>query len=197
MCYMMDISDELKQLAGQPGWHVLEDGTPALVVQSALTFQDVSKHYDATEYPFRSTLIKVNEEEYDCVECSQMWINNRMGELDVVGPSLTITLLHKEPSILMELENSMIQGRAVGGQAELFGEDPRHPVLRPQLLDLQPEVPHHPEEPHRPEEHGEEGNVIPGEPQGDIIIPEELAYEEFGDDHVMVDGVKVEANVQH
>ena len=37
--YMMDISDELKQLAGQPGSH----GTPALVVQSALTFQDVSQ----------------------------------------------------------------------------------------------------------------------------------------------------------
>ena len=88
----------------------------------------------------------------------------------------------------------MIQGRAVEGQAGLFGDDHRHPVLQPQLPGLQPEDPHHPEGHVGEGQHGEEGNTIPGEPQSDVFIPEELVYDGAGDDHVMVDGIKVEAN---
>ena len=64
----MDVSDELKAMAEEPGWHELSDGAPVWVVKNVLTLQDISRWYDPHELPCRTTLVKLESGEYDCVE---------------------------------------------------------------------------------------------------------------------------------
>ena len=92
--YVMDVSDELKAMAEEPGWHELSDGTPVLVVKNAFTFQDISRRYDPHEFPCRTTLVKLESGEYDCVESAQFWVDRKMSELDGISPRTTLTLVH-------------------------------------------------------------------------------------------------------
>ena len=109
--YVMDVSDELKAMAEEPGWHELSDGTPVLVVKNAFTFQDISRKYDPYQFPCRTTLVKLESGEYDCVESAQFWVDRKMSELDGISPCTTLTLVHEKalfPHEIQELYGQQI-----------------------------------------------------------------------------------------
>ena len=174
--YVMDVSDELKAMAEEPGWHELSDGTPVLVVKNAFTFQDISRKYDPYQFPCRTTLVKLESGEYDCVESAQFWVDRKMSELDGISPCTTLTLVHEKALFPHEIQ-------------ELYGQQ-----IPPELLqdDLHAQVGGPPE----PRLLPGEAEPVPEEmqaeePQEGPHEPEQLVYDEVGDDFVMVNGLKL------
>ena len=77
----------------------MQDGTPVLVTRQGTTFQDPSQRYSIEEFPCRSTLVKLQDGTWDCVEHREVYTHRRMVNFDVnlvQVPTTVVTLIHRE-----------------------------------------------------------------------------------------------------
>ena len=169
--YLVNLGDELGEISRENGWWMMRDGTPTLVVKRGFGFQDPSSYYSVEEYPYRSTLVRLADGSWDCVEHSEPYAHMRSGKFEenIPVPTCVLTLLHK---VKIEPQQQDDQGQ-VGMAVDEQDQQPREDELPPEQ-DLLPDLQGGPLE---PVEHP---------------VPDGVLADELGDDYVIVNGQRIE-----
>ena len=100
--YVIDLTDQWRQaLRNGPGWTLLDDGQAIHVSINATHFYDPSGEFDIDFWPYRSTLVRLDEDRFEIWEAGQAYAHrDRSESLQMLLPKTVLTMVHQIPVTL-------------------------------------------------------------------------------------------------
>ena len=176
--FVVELGTELEELAKERGSWVMEDGTPVYILKRGSTFQEPTVPFVMDNYPYRTTLVKLEDDQWHCVEYEEhkdQWRTGPIPEVKVL--TRIIAIFHQ----------NAVQPQGAGDFLPL--EEQPHAGLSP-LEDVQMQA-----------EAAQGGDLLPeGPPPEDAMAddgaevqgPDGAMADQVGDGHVIVNGKRIE-----
>ena len=94
--FVVELGTELEELAKERGSWLMEDGTPVSILKRGVSFQEPMVQFVMDNYPYRTTLVKLEDDQWHCVEYEEYKDQWRTGPIpEVSTPARIITIFHQ------------------------------------------------------------------------------------------------------